>query len=1018
MSETSSESNAAIVARLFRGTDAPLGSEWLTSVGSGWTDSSLHHLVEKTGTLRAAKTKEIYGHFRTKTQMASCEGPYWSPDPSTKVKAEATRLNDMLEDATQRLKKLRTDAVGGLLVVTSCVDDEGTSLPFITLIAAPSVATFNAVTGDSGVILEDLWDPSVLTDFLPDLTLSSIHCPLIGAQEGFSRAKSLKPSVIELLQDSQPLFFPAGELTCAQVMKDGKRCLRTIFLPEVCNLPVGMRWPVDIGLANFKSSIQGVLGSAGLVFLHVLSELEPLLTPWFDAIPQNVSSFIILSTPFLPLYDKHFPAIDTGIWPETVQDADGFSPLMDMLNGHVWRLWCDRILTTSTPMNRQFLAKYLTQGASAITAKTYLGADIPGRFCPNYAYHFPVANGWPTDTTGQAFLGEFQHAHLISPQAKQHDPVELDLHQPMVVLDPLSTREEQQSAKHKAGTPKYTYAKPPEPKRTEPLATHPVASANRADSSPMRLPTSTTQYTPSPGRGPSRESLKKKTTTKRSLDDELQASMIVKPTQTYGPGDVCKLPKFDPLLATVYTAEGRSLASDTFLNVCRLLAHHSDSRQLSVDKELLPKDSNIYVREPCGLFRREILQHLPKYSSVSGFMYQFRSFMEAILSPLQISFASVYDPNFFTGAFLHSFLSVDSWMVDDNMSPSHVPANSFHVYQLIGCLQSHKGKTMLLPLNGLSLLEAKQIGILVFYLFAQMDLQDYTFSPAKFELSILGQRIKMWSILPDSHNVHGLWSKSPLQATYQWFAALQQLLLIEQSWIKRLHYHPDNGFFHARDDADNRYLLLRSHLQSHIPGRTNSLGEALRQYDTKFEARWFGSWFMDPVWTSPIPDGHSTPAPQDKHIIQETQTEDLSQRKRLKLAGRKHNNPDFINALPPMEMIVPIPRGKSPTATMINRFQLPIPFPRLASASGTLQTICLNSAFVGTNNCCVLRLCGDRRSVPRTERLHLDMSKEPWKSRPEPYWDSMVAFLKNETVAQHVRPTRAFCQATPSAKWE
>jgi hypothetical protein len=93
-------------------------------------------------------------------------------------------------------------------------------------------------------------------------------------------------------------------------------------------------------------------------------------------------------------------------------------------------------------MNHQFLAKYLTQGASAITAKTYLGADIPGRFCPNYAYHFTVANGWPTDTMEQAFLGEFQHGHLILPQAKQHDLIELDLHQPMVVLDPLSTRDE------------------------------------------------------------------------------------------------------------------------------------------------------------------------------------------------------------------------------------------------------------------------------------------------------------------------------------------------------------------------------------------------------------------------------------------------------------------------------------------------------------------------------------------------------------------------------------------------
>jgi hypothetical protein len=324
-----------------------------------------------------------------------------------------------------------------------------------------------------------------------------------------------------------------------------------------------------------------------------------------------------------------------------------------------------------------------------------------------------LANGWPTNTTGQAFLGEFQHDHLYSPQAKQHDPVKSDLHQPMVALDPLLTREEHQLAKHKAEMPKYTYPKPQDPKRTDPMVTSTAASANRAVSSPMQLPTSTTQYTPSPACTYYRDSQKKSTATKWSLDDELQASMAVKPTPLL-PTDLCKFSKFDPHLATVYTAEGHAVALDTFLNVCRLLAHHSDSRQLSVDKEMLPRDSNIYEKEPCGLFQREILQHLSKYLPTSGSMYQFRSFMEAILSPLQISFASVYHPNFFTGAFLHAFLLVDSWMVDDHMSPSHVPANTFHVYQLIGCLQSHKGASVLIPSTGLSLLEAKQIGILVF----------------------------------------------------------------------------------------------------------------------------------------------------------------------------------------------------------------------------------------------------------------------------------------------------------------
>jgi hypothetical protein len=51
---------------------------------------------------------------------------------------------------------------------------------------------------------------------------------------------------------------------------------------------------------------------------------------------------------------------------------------------------------------------------------------------------------------------------------------------------------------------------------------------------------------------------------------------------------------------------------------------------------------------------------------------------------------------------------------------------------------------------GLSLLEAKQIDMLTYYMFAMMDLtDDGKLSDIKCEGSILGQRLKAWSTLPD-----------------------------------------------------------------------------------------------------------------------------------------------------------------------------------------------------------------------------------------------------------------------------
>jgi hypothetical protein len=70
----SGETRAAIVIHLFKEEDAPLVEPkcWLASVSTGWTDTSLHRLVAKIGAPSAAKMKEIYGHFRTKTQVAGC----------------------------------------------------------------------------------------------------------------------------------------------------------------------------------------------------------------------------------------------------------------------------------------------------------------------------------------------------------------------------------------------------------------------------------------------------------------------------------------------------------------------------------------------------------------------------------------------------------------------------------------------------------------------------------------------------------------------------------------------------------------------------------------------------------------------------------------------------------------------------------------------------------------------------------------------------------------------------------
>ena len=71
------------------------------------------------------------------------------------------------------------------------------------------------------------------------------------------------------------------------------------------------------------------LGNMGTVFQMALLALEPIITKWFELIASDTENFLIPGCPMLPLYDAHFPVIDT---PDTVQDKEGFSPLMDMIN--------------------------------------------------------------------------------------------------------------------------------------------------------------------------------------------------------------------------------------------------------------------------------------------------------------------------------------------------------------------------------------------------------------------------------------------------------------------------------------------------------------------------------------------------------------------------------------------------------------------------------------------------------------------------------------------------------------
>jgi hypothetical protein len=196
--------------------------------------------------------------------------------------------------------------------------------------------------------------------------------------------------VENILLNSQPHLLPEGESIRAILQNGQATFLRAFYLPEVCNLPLALRWPTNIGFPEFAASICAALGKSSPPFDAVLQALKPLMEPCFNAVATDPQLFQILGQQFFPLYDAHFLDITSGTWPGSALDPEAFSPVLKMLNGFVWRMWCNRIVTTATVMNHNYLKGYLAIRKLAITTTTYLGAAIPGRFCPNFTYHFKV----------------------------------------------------------------------------------------------------------------------------------------------------------------------------------------------------------------------------------------------------------------------------------------------------------------------------------------------------------------------------------------------------------------------------------------------------------------------------------------------------------------------------------------------------------------------------------------------------------------------------------------------------
>jgi hypothetical protein len=1044
--------------RLFLAADAPMGQTWLLSTRIPLSDEALHYRALASKVPSVAKARDAYGHFRTANQMNKVPGRYWQPNPDLTNLLEQTSklLNPHSMPTTMgRLSSLRSDAIGGILLVTQQYAPDGTtSEPYITVVAAPAMATLGSLDDSNppGYSFSDFWDDAVLSQLgLP--ADPALHCPFMAAAEGISRKVKL-PGIMDLMRDSQPLFFPYGEKAASFVQLDSKLHYRAFYLPEVCGLPLGLVWPTTIGYDDILASVQ-CLKSDYNHFTHVLQALQSSITPWLQAIARDPIPFIIPSTPFLEVYDKGFPAVDTGEFPDFIVDPQAFSPLQEMLHGYIWRLTCDAVLSVGTIQARKFLAKFLEHGESALTADSYFGAKLPGRFCPNFAYHFRVANNWPTRPDPLADLAKL---HTVSLRAQEYDPVVIDLHIDHHPDLSLRTRDQLSTEVHRLSTPRFSEARiPPVPPPNAPQVSglpapsmpdphtataqqilasaqaghtypgsgyqHPYHPGTQtggfsAPHQPPAFPHPPALYSP-PALHTHRHTQAPNTDPARALFTPFGSTAA-----SHAAPLIVVARHSDPTQATIITEQGRHEASSEFLHCCRLLVHNDVRVQLTdnVTGQILATHANLFPRQPTLHFRRDVLG--PLYQKMQGYQPSMYNYVEALLSRSGIPVESTYAQSFFTAERLRAIYSVESWaMSPQTKNLATLPQQTFHVYSILQCLPSYQSHPTLLPAKGLDVLQAKSIAKMVHLLFAMIDMKP-DFATSTFDTSVLGTRLSLWCQLPGLIPINSLWNAYPASATFYWFHSLRELFQIFHSWVKAQRFHPTQGFNYARDSQGTVSLLLVDALPLHIPGQSTHLMEALARYDMQFQQRWYTQAFtiLDPLWAAAPPGDHFVrhaapiPAPPPSGSNSAALPSQEPANKRLKLA-KPAKQADFFCAGPLILPVEPLPGSKAAITTILHRLPRQGRFPLLPDANGTLSYICFKSCFLAPHDRCITKTCIHQKSNPPASRLHIDLSLDYWKTKPEIYWHPMVEWLQLPGVLSHFRPSPGLKALTPSTTW-
>jgi hypothetical protein len=128
----------------------------------------------------------------------------------------------------------------------------------------------------------------------------------------------------------------------------------------------------------------------------------------------------------------------------------------------------------------------------------------------------------------------------------------------------------------------------------------------------------------------------------------------------------------------------------------------------------------------------------------------------------------------------------------------------------------------------------------------------------------------------------------------------------------------------------------------------------------------------------------------------------------------------FVASKSLLKLAAPIPEGQRFMTYLFKSLPMNTAYPKLAANDGKDCLICFRSAFQSPHNVCQLDTCialKRRQRGGENKRLHIDLTQEPWRSKPEAYWQPVITWLQIPAVSALIKPTAAFRTITPSSNW-